>query len=62
MVSLDDVFIFITVVERQNFSAAALELKISPSAVSKRVGRLEHDLRPFRANHSGNPAALSASA
>jgi DNA-binding transcriptional LysR family regulator len=60
MVSLDDVSIFITVVERQNFSAAALELKISPSAVSKRISRLEHDLRAKLINRSSRRISLTA--
>lgn len=60
MVSLDDVSIFITVVERQNFSAAALELRISPSAVSKRISRLEHDLRAKLINRSSRRISLTA--
>lgn len=60
MVSLDDVSIFITVVERQNFSAAATELKISPSAVSKRISRLEHDLRAKLINRSSRRISLTA--
>jgi DNA-binding transcriptional LysR family regulator len=60
MVSLDDVSIFITVVERQNFSAAAAELRISPSAVSKRISRLEHDLRAKLINRSSRRISLTA--
>ena len=60
MVNLDDVSIFITVVERQNFSAAALELKISPSAVSKRIGRLERALRAKLINRSSRRISLTA--
>src|SRR5882757_168094 len=60
MVSLDDVSVFIAVVEKQNFSAAAKELKISPSAVTKRVNRLEHLLRAKLINRSSRRISLSA--
>jgi DNA-binding transcriptional LysR family regulator len=60
MVNLDDVSVFIAVVEKQNFSAAARELKISPSAVSKRINRLEHQLRAKLINRSSRRIALSA--
>ena len=60
MVSLDDVSVFIAVVEAQNFSAAARELKISPSAVSKRINRLEHQLRAKLINRSSRRISLSA--
>ncbi|HWE72746.1 MAG TPA: LysR family transcriptional regulator [Stellaceae bacterium] len=60
MVNLDDVSVFIAVVEAQNFSAAARELKISPSAVSKRINRLEHQLRAKLINRSSRRISLSA--
>lgn len=60
MVSLDDVSVFIAVVEAQNFSAAARELKISPSAVSKRINRLEHQLRAKLIIRSSRRISLSA--
>lgn len=60
MVSLDDVSVFIAVVEARNFSAAARELKISPSAVSKRINRLEYQLRAKLINRSSRRISLSA--
>lgn len=60
MVSLDDVSVFIAVVEKANFSAAARLLKISPSAVSKRMNRLEHQLRAKLINRSSRRISLSA--
>jgi DNA-binding transcriptional LysR family regulator len=60
MVSLDDVSVFIAVVEKLNFSAAARELKISPSAVSKRINRLEYQLRAKLINRTSRRIALSA--
>jgi DNA-binding transcriptional LysR family regulator len=60
MVNLDDVSVFIAVVEAQNFSAAARELKISPSAVSKRINRLEYQLRAKLINRSSRRISLSA--
>jgi len=59
MISLDDVSVFIAVVENQNFSAAARELKISPSAVSKRINRLEHQLRAKLIVRSSRRISLS---
>jgi len=45
MINLNDVSIFLTAVGKKNFSAAARELNLSPSAVSKRISRLENELR-----------------
>ena len=59
MVNLDDVSVFIAVVENQNFSAAARELRISPSAVSKRINRLEHQLRAKLIVRSSRRISLS---
>jgi DNA-binding transcriptional LysR family regulator len=59
MVSLDDLSVFIAVVENQNFSAAARDLKISPSAVSKRINRLEHQLRAKLIVRSSRRISLS---
>lgn len=36
--------VFIRVVEKSSFSAAAVELNLTPSAVSKQVSRLESEL------------------
>jgi DNA-binding transcriptional LysR family regulator len=60
MVSLDDVSIFITVVEKQSFSTAARELKISVSAVSKRIARLEHQLKAKLVARSSRRITLTA--
>lgn len=60
MVSLDDVSVFVAVVEKQSFSAAARELRISPSAVSKRITRLEYQLRATLINRSSRRISLSA--
>lgn len=59
MVSLDDVSVFIAVVEKQSFSAAARDLRISPSAVSKRITRLEYQLRATLINRSSRRVTLS---
>jgi DNA-binding transcriptional LysR family regulator len=41
---LSDIKIFLKVVQKKSFSAAAAELNLSQSAVSKHVARLEHSL------------------
>lgn len=60
MVSLDDVSVFIAVVEKQSFSAAARALSISSSAASKRIGRLESDLRAKLINRTSRRVSLTA--
>jgi len=60
MVSLDDVSVFIAVVEKQSFSAAARALGISPSAASKRIGRLESRLRAKLINRTSHRVSLTA--
>lgn len=60
MVSLDDVSVFIAVVEKQSFSAAARALNISSSAASKRIGRLESDLRAKLINRTSRRVSLTA--
>ena len=44
MESAGEMAVFVEVVEMQNFSAAARNLKLTPSAVSKLIGRLEERL------------------
>ena len=41
---LDDLTVFLRVVDRGGFSVAARELHLSPGAVSKQIARLEHTL------------------
>lgn len=42
--NLDDLAVFVHVVERQSFSAAARELHLAPKTVSKQIARLEQAL------------------
>ncbi|MBN0963083.1 LysR family transcriptional regulator, partial [Pseudomonas aeruginosa] len=39
--NLDDLAVFVHVVERQSFSAAARDLHLAPKTVSKQIARLE---------------------
>jgi DNA-binding transcriptional LysR family regulator len=60
MFSLDDVSVFITVVTQKNFSDAARTLKMSPSAVSKRIARLESELNAKLINRSSHGISLTS--
>lgn len=60
MLSLDDVSIFITVVTQKNFSDAARRLKMSPSAVSKRIARLKSALSAKLINRSSHGVSLTS--
>ena len=42
--NLSDIVVFVRVVEKQSFTAAARDLNLSPSAVSRRITHLEEDL------------------
>lgn len=42
--NLDDLAVFVHVVERQSFSAAARDLHLAPKTVSKQIARLEQAL------------------
>lgn len=44
MGDLDDLAIFAQVVDRKSFTVAAKQLRLTPSAVSKHIGRLEENL------------------
>ena len=44
MENLDDINVFLKVVEKKSFKGAAGELRVSPSVVSKRIGQLEETL------------------
>lgn len=44
MESIDDIVVFVKVVERQSFTAAARDLKMSASAISRHVSQLEDSL------------------
>ena len=44
MVKLEDIVVFARIAERESFSAAAKELTMSKSAVSKHISRLESEL------------------
>lgn len=67
--NLDDLMVFIQVVEGQSFSAAARELQLAPKTVSKQIARLEQALgttlferntRRFRITSEGHAIAERA--
>ena len=51
--------VFVGVVEAQNFSAAARNLKLTPSAVSKLIGRLENRLGARLLNRTTRQVSLT---
>jgi len=59
MISLDDVSVFIAVIVQKNFSDAARKLSMSPSAVSKRIARLEAELHAKLINRSSHGISLT---
>lgn len=57
---LDDLIIFTRIVEEKSITAAAKALHLSPSAVSRRLSRLEKDLRFPLFNRSTHHVSLTA--
>lgn len=56
---LDDLFVFAQVVEKSNITAAAKALRMSPSAVSRRLTRLEESLQLRLINRSTHHMSLT---
>jgi DNA-binding transcriptional LysR family regulator len=59
MRNLNDIAIFVRVVEKKSFSAAAKELGLSPSFVSKRVRSLEEELKTLLLKRSTHFLSLT---
>jgi len=59
MRKLDDVVIFMRIVEQKSISGAAHLLHLSPSAVSRRLTRLEGDLKLHLFNRSTHHLSLT---
>jgi DNA-binding transcriptional LysR family regulator len=59
MDSAGEMAVFVGVVEAQNFSAAARSLKLTPSAVSKLIGRLEDRLGARLLNRTTRQVSLT---
>ena len=59
MDSAGEMAVFVGVVEAQNFSAAARNLKLTPSAVSKLIGRLENRLGARLLNRTTRQVSLT---
>jgi DNA-binding transcriptional LysR family regulator len=57
--NLNDIAIFVRVVEKKSFSAAAKELGLSPSFVSKRVRSLEEELKTLLLKRSTHFLSLT---
>src|SRR5690554_5906852 len=60
MRSLDDIHLFVCVVDAGSLTAAALQLDLSKSAVSKRLARLEDILGPRLLNRSTRTLSLTS--
>lgn len=59
MSDLDSVYVFVRTVDAGSFSAAARELKVTPSAISKKVARLEDRLGVMLLNRTSRKLALT---
>jgi DNA-binding transcriptional LysR family regulator len=57
--NLDDLFVFAQVVEKKSITAAAKALRMSPSAVSRRLARLEEGLKVRLINRSTHHMSLT---
>jgi len=59
MTDLDSVYVFVRTVDAGSFSAAARELRVTPSAISKKVARLEDRLGVVLLNRTSRKLALT---
>jgi DNA-binding transcriptional LysR family regulator len=59
MNDLDSVYVFVRTVDAGSFSAAARKLKVTPSAISKKVARLEDRLGVVLLNRTSRKLALT---